>query len=143
MPDSYTIVEERTPTGIQGLDALMSGGLWRGSTTVLAGPTGAGKTTAGLQFVLDGVQRGEPCLYANFQENPMQLARCLRSLGADVEDAKRRGLHLMYASPVELHVDRIIVSLFQQIRRVCGGWSSTRWVISLLRRVTRCSRSVA
>lgn len=117
IPESYTIVEERTPTGIHGLDALMGGGLWRGSTTVLAGPTGAGKTTAGLQFVLDGVQRGEPCLYANFQENPMQLARCLRSLGADVEDAKRRGLHLMYASPVELQVDRIIVSLFQQIQQ--------------------------
>jgi len=117
IPESYTIVEERTPTGIEGLDGLMGGGLWRGSTTVLAGPTGAGKTTAGLQFVLDGVQRGEPCLYANFQENPMQLARCLRSLGADVEDAKRRGLHLMYASPVELQVDRIIVSLFQQIQQ--------------------------
>ena len=48
----------------------------------------------------------------------MQLARRLRSLGADVEDAKRRGLHLMYASPVELQVDRIIVSLLQQIQQM-------------------------
>jgi KaiC/GvpD/RAD55 family RecA-like ATPase len=52
---------------------------------VLAGPTGAGKTTAILQFVLEGVRRAEPCQCANFEENPMQLARCLRSLGADVE----------------------------------------------------------
>jgi circadian clock protein KaiC len=117
IPESYTIIEERTATGIEGLDRLMGGGFWRGSTTVLAGPTGAGKTTAGLQFVLEGVRRGEPCLYANFQENPMQLARCLRGLGADVEDAKRRGLHLMYASPVELQVDRIIVRMFQYIQR--------------------------
>jgi circadian clock protein KaiC len=95
----------------------MGGGLWRGSTTLLAGPTGAGKTTGCLQFVLEGVRRGEPCLYANFQENPMQLARCLRSLGADVEDAKRRGLHLFYASPVELQVDRVIVHLFRQIEQ--------------------------
>ena len=96
----------------------MGGGLWRGSTpTILAGQTGAGKTTAGLQFVLEGVRRGEPCLYANFQENPMQLAGCLRSLGADVEDAKRRGLQLLYTSPVELQVDRIIVSMFQRIQK--------------------------
>jgi len=117
IPEDYTIEEERTPSGIGGLDEILGGGLWRGSTTVLAGATGAGKTTAGLQFVLEGVRRGEPCLYANFQENPMQLARCLRGLGADVEDAKRRGLHLMYVSPVELQVDRIIVNLFQQIQR--------------------------
>ncbi len=117
IPETYTIVEERTPTGIPGLDALMGGGVWLGSTTLIAGPMGAGKTTAGLQFVLEGVRRGEPCLYANFQENPMQLARSLRGLGADVEDAKRRGLDLMYTSPVELQVDRIIVGLFERIKR--------------------------
>jgi KaiC/GvpD/RAD55 family RecA-like ATPase len=47
----------------------------------------------------------------------MQLARSLRALGADVEDVKRRGLQLMYASPVELQVDRIIVNLFRHIER--------------------------
>ena len=47
----------------------------------------------------------------------MQLARCLRSLGADVEDAKRRGLQLLYTSPVELQVDRIIVGMFQKIQQ--------------------------
>jgi circadian clock protein KaiC len=117
IPESYTIVEERTPIGVDGLDPLIGGGLWLGSTTLLAGPTGAGKTTVGLQFVLEGVRRGEACLYANFQENPMQIVRSLRALGADVDSAKHRGLHLMYASPVELQVDRIIVSMFQQIQR--------------------------
>ena len=116
IPETYTILEERASTGIDSLDPLLGGGLWRGSTTLIAGPTGAGKTTAGLQFVLEGVGRGEACLYANFQENPMQLARSLRGLGADVEDAKRHGLQLMYESPVELQVDRLIVSLFRRIQ---------------------------
>jgi circadian clock protein KaiC len=117
LPRSYTIVEERTPTGVEGLDALLGGGLWRGSTTLLAGPTGSGKTTVALQFALEGVRRGDPCMYANFQENPMQLARALRGLGTEVDDARRRGLSLMYVSPVELQVDRIIVSLFEQIKQ--------------------------
>ena len=47
----------------------------------------------------------------------MQLARSLRALGADVEDVQHRGLQLMYASPVELQVDRIIVNLFGHIQR--------------------------
>jgi circadian clock protein KaiC len=121
IPETYTILEERAPTGIEGVDALLGGGLWRGSTTLLAGSTGAGKTTAGLQFALEGIRRGEPCVYANFQENPMQLARAVRGLGTDVEDARRRGLSLMYVSPVELQVDRIIVSLFQQIKQARIG----------------------
>ena len=116
IPEAYTILEERVATGVEGLDPLLGGGLWRGSTTLVAGPTGAGKTTAGLQFVLEGVRRGEACVYANFQENPMQLARSIRRLGADVEDAKRRGLQLMYESPVELQVDRLIVSLFRRLQ---------------------------
>ena len=65
-----------------------------GARRVLAGPTGAGKTTAGLQFVLEGVRRGEPCLYANFQENPMQLA----SLPAGSR-RRRRGREAPRAAP--------------------------------------------
>jgi circadian clock protein KaiC len=117
VPEKYRIVEERASTGIEGLDDMMGGGLWRGSTTLVVGPTGAGKTTAALQFALDGARRGEPCLYANFQENPMQLGRSLRNLGADIEDLPRLGLQLVYASPVELQVDRIIVSMFRQIEQ--------------------------
>jgi circadian clock protein KaiC len=101
------------PDGARGVEAALrirpAAVLMDVSMPVLSGTT--------VQFVLEGVRRGEPCLYANFQENWMQLARCLRSLGADVEDAKHRGLHLFYASPVELQVDRVIVHLFQQIEQ--------------------------
>jgi circadian clock protein KaiC len=100
---------------VRGLDEMLGGGLWRGTTTLLAGPSGAGKTTIGLQFAFEGARRGEPTLYMSFQENPTQLMRTIRGLGADVEELRRRGLDLVYASPVELQIDSIIVDLFRRI----------------------------
>jgi circadian clock protein KaiC len=117
LPENYKIVEERISSGVPGLDNLLGGGLWQGSTTLVAGPTGGGKTTIGLQFVLEGVKRGEPSLYANFQENPTQIARVLRNLGVDAADAEKKGLlKLYYSSPVELQIDSVIVTLFKRIR---------------------------
>jgi circadian clock protein KaiC len=119
MPEGYEPETERVSTGVTGLDAMLDGGVWRGSTTLLAGPSGAGKTTIGLQFALEGVRVGEPSLYINFQENPSQLMRTIRNLGVDPEQAKAQGLDLVYASPVELQIDSIIVDMFRRIQQ--GG----------------------
>ena len=113
----YEPATERISTGVEGLDAMIGGGLWRGTTTLLAGPSGAGKTTIGLQFALEGANQGEPSLYMNFQENPTQLIRTIRSLGVDLETAQARGLDLVYASPVELQIDSIIVDMFRRIQQ--------------------------
>ena len=117
MPEVYEPETERVSTGVTGLDAMLDGGVWRGSTTLLAGPSGAGKTTIGLQFALEGVRIGEPSLYINFQENPSQLMRTIRNLGVDPEHAKAQGLHLVYASPVELQIDSIIGDMFHRIQQ--------------------------
>lgn len=119
LPEGYEPASERLSTGVHGLDAMLDGGLWRGTTTLLAGPSGAGKTTMGLQFAFEGTCRGEPTLYMSFQENPTQLARTIRGLGADPEELAGQGLDLVYASPVELQIDSIIVDLFRRIER--GG----------------------
>ena len=117
LPEGYEPAAERLSTGVRGLDEMLDGGLWRGTTTLLAGPSGAGKTTIGLQFAFEGVRRGEPTLYMSFQENPTQLMRTIRGLGADVEELERQGLDLVYASPVELQIDSIIVDLFRRIEQ--------------------------
>ena len=117
LPEGYEPASERISTGVNGLDAMLDGGLWRGTTTLLAGPSGAGKTTIGLQFALDGAKRGEQSLYMSFQENPTQLIRTIRGLGFDLEDLQSRGLDLVYASPVELQIDSIIVDIFRRIEQ--------------------------
>jgi circadian clock protein KaiC len=53
----------------------------------------------------------------NFQENPSQLMRTIRNLGVDLEEAQAHGLDLVYASPVELQIDSIIVDMFRRIRQ--------------------------
>ena len=115
-PEDYKLTGRRVSSGVPGLDALLAGGFLEGSTTLLAGATGAGKTTAALQFVLDGVNNGEPGLYINFQENPTQLARSIEALGGNIAELKTKGLHLYYMSPVELQIDSIVVTIFRLIR---------------------------
>jgi len=107
-PD-YAAERVRISTGVTGFDAMMGGGLWKGSTTLLAGPTGAGKTTIGLQFVFDGIRRSEPSLFLHLQENPTQLAQLIGSFGVD---PRHEHLHTMYASPVELQIDRFVDEIF-------------------------------
>jgi circadian clock protein KaiC len=116
IPEDYEPAVERVSTGVPGLDEMLDGGVWRGTTTLLAGPSGAGKTTIGLQFALEGARNGEPCLYINFQENPTQLNRTIRGLGVDLSEAQALGLDLVYASPVELQIDSIIVDMFRRIQ---------------------------
>jgi len=128
IPERYEALAERLPTGVPGLDALMGGGVFAGSTSLVVGMTGTGKTTLGLQFALEGVRRREQVMYVNFQENPAQLYRAIASLGVDPTEARQQGLTLLYASPVELQIDSIVVEIFEVIRT----GSVTRLVIDAL-----------
>jgi circadian clock protein KaiC len=114
--ETYTPQSTRTSIGVPGLDEMLEGGLWGGSTTLLVGPTGSGKTTVAMHFALEGIARKEPTLYVNFQENPAQLSRSFSNLGADLNSARDGGLEFMYVSPVELQIDSIVVRIFERIK---------------------------
>ncbi len=114
---SYRRDVTRAPSGVPGLDSMLAGGLWTGSATLLAGPTGSGKTTMGIQFIVEGLRQGEQCLLVNFQENPTQLAHQLEQIGGKLDDAARGRLELLYYSAVELSIDRIVVSIFEMLKR--------------------------
>jgi circadian clock protein KaiC len=74
MAPTWQDPEERLGFGVAGLDAMLSGGLPAGTSTLVLGTPGAGKTMLGLHFLAEGARRGEPGLIAGFQETAPALA---------------------------------------------------------------------
>jgi circadian clock protein KaiC len=113
---SYRPIQERLQTGVVGLDAMIESGWLRGTSTVVAGPSGAGKTMLGLHFLRHGVENGEPGLLLTFQESPTQLARAMHSLGWDADELLRPDrLDVLYTSPVELQMDTIVQEALERL----------------------------
>jgi circadian clock protein KaiC len=75
----------RAGTGIEGLDHILGGGLPRARLYLVNGDPGAGKTTLALQFLLEGVRRGEPVLYVTFSETEGELREVAASHGWSLE----------------------------------------------------------
>src|SRR5581483_3897504 len=67
--------------GVPGLDLILTGGLPRRRVYLLHGDPGAGKTTLGLQFLLEGCRRGEACLYVSLSESREEVQQVARSHG--------------------------------------------------------------
>ncbi|HXE81839.1 MAG TPA: circadian clock protein KaiC, partial [Gemmatimonadales bacterium] len=74
--------DERISMGIAGLDEMLGGaGVYRGSSVLVSGTAGTGKTSLAAHFVDAACRRGERCLYLSFEESPQQLMRNMRSIG--------------------------------------------------------------
>jgi circadian clock protein KaiC len=90
---SHPALKERVSTGIAQLDEMLSGrGYYRGSTILLSGTAGTGKTSLAAHFVDAACRRGERCLYFLFEESPQQLMRNMLSIGVDLKQWFERGL---------------------------------------------------
>jgi RecA-superfamily ATPases implicated in signal transduction len=76
---------ERVPTGIAGLDHLLEGGLPKGRSILVTGDPGTGKTIFALQFLFDGLKRGEKGIYVSADESPIDVLEQAASLGWDLE----------------------------------------------------------
>lgn len=90
-------------SGIAGLDTLLGGGLDRGTTTMLVGPSGAGKTSLAVRYAITAVEQGEHAAYFSFDEDLTTLASRADALGMDMTGAMRAGrLGWHRASPTRL-----------------------------------------
>jgi circadian clock protein KaiC len=97
---SHPALNDRVSTGIDRLDEMLSGrGYYRGSTILLSGTAGTGKTSLAAHFVDAACRRGQRCLYFLFEESPQQLVRNMRSIGIDLQQWVDREL-------LEFHADR-------------------------------------
>lgn len=115
LPD-YRPVFERLKTGIAGLDNMVATGFLRGTSTLVAGPSGAGKTSLGIHFLKAGVAEGEPGLLVGFQESPNQLQRALGSFGSDPREVLGSGkFDHFYTSPVEVQIDIVANEIVRRI----------------------------
>ncbi|MFA6598183.1 MAG: circadian clock protein KaiC [Ignavibacteriaceae bacterium] len=95
---------ERISTGVPRLDTMLSGkGYYRGSTVLVSGTAGTGKTSLAAQFVEAACKRGERVLFFTFEESPNQIERNMNSIGIKLEPWMKKGLLKFHATRPTLY----------------------------------------
>ena len=102
-----TSTARRSFIGVDALDQLFGGGVFDGSTTLVAGLSGVGKTVLGTQILLEGaVKQGIRGLLISLDEHPAQIVRNADTIGLDLQAQIDSGLiHVLFESPQELNID--------------------------------------
>jgi circadian clock protein KaiC len=111
---AYRLGGARVSSGIPALDDLLSPGFWPGSSTLVVGPSGVGKTVMGLHFIFHGARCAEPGVIASLQENKTQLQRVANGFGWSVDEPR---VEIMYRSPVDIYIDEWVYDLLEAVER--------------------------
>ena len=129
IPDQSPPLPSHTAsTGIPGLDEILRGGLPRDRVYLLEGDPGTGKTTAALQFLLEGVRNGESCLYVTLSETGEELAAVAAShrwdlTGIDVFELTPSEMQLVDSEytifdPAEVELSDTIKAVVERVERI-------------------------
>jgi circadian clock protein KaiC len=100
----HAVSEERISSGIPRLDTMLGGqGFYRGTTILVSGTAGTGKTSLAAHFVDAACRRGESCLYFSFEESPGQMVRNMRSIGLNLDQWIKKNLLHFHSSRATLY----------------------------------------
>ena len=109
----------RLSTGVPKLDDLMGGGIPEGDSLLVAGPSGGGKTVLGIQYIAEGLTKGEPCIVAMFEELPDEFMQRAASFGFDLDKNRKDGsLRLIYLRPLDLSVDETVNEIVTAVKEI-------------------------
>lgn len=108
---------ERISSGVGRIDAMLGGhGYYRGSTVLISGTAGTGKSSLAATFVNDTCRRGETALYFAFEESRSQIVRNMRSIGLNLQRWGRNGrLHFMASRPTAFGLEMHLAKMYERI----------------------------
>jgi circadian clock protein KaiC len=126
-PEGESLADERCPSGVEGLDDILAGGLPRGGFYLIQGDPGSGKTTLALQFLLEGLRRGEKVSYITLSETKQELLQVARSHGwsldkipvldlSAVENLLRPETQTVF-HPSEVELTKVTQLLLDEVRK--------------------------
>ncbi len=129
VPLTHTSGRKKISIGVKGLDSMALGGIYEGSSSIIAGSTGSGKSVLGLHFIWKGLMKNEPCLLAGFEESRDQILRNAKAFGFDFEKYEKSGLlKIMCAYPSEKYIEEHLLN----IKDVIDSMNVKRCVIDSL-----------
>jgi circadian clock protein KaiC len=114
-----TSVIRRSVIGVEDLDRLIGGGIFDGSTTVVVGLSGVGKTVLGTQILLEGaIRQNRRGLLVSLDEHPAQIARNAATLGLDLQSQiDTEAIQVLFESPQELSVDAHFATIVHMVEK--------------------------
>lgn len=114
----HDVSAQRISSGIPALDKMLDGkGFFRGSSILVSGTAGTGKTSIAASFIHEACQRNERCLFLAFEESPQQIIRNMRSIGFNLQEHVDKGLLTLHASRPTLNgLEMHLVAIHKLVR---------------------------
>jgi circadian clock protein KaiC len=106
--------KNRVKTGVEGLDKMTHGGFWEGSSTLISGASGTGKSLLGLQFIIEGLKKKEKCLLIVYEESLTQVYRNCEGFGWDLKKYVNQGLlRIVVSYPEDKPLDEHLMNILK------------------------------